>query len=118
MSFAALLPHSVTLLRRTPGAADVYGDPTWDVVEEQTNAELQLVGQREELDANVLVSTWRAFLPADAPARGWDALRLDDGTLLGLEDGSIFELRGDPARVVNPRLAKADHVEAYLEAAF
>jgi hypothetical protein len=108
--------HRVTLLVRTPGTPDVYGDPVDDVDELATVAELQLVGTREELDEHALVTTWRVFLPPDVPARGWDALRLDDGTLLGLPDGTLFELRGDPARVVNPRRASADHVEAYAEA--
>jgi hypothetical protein len=118
VSVETLLPHAVTLLVRTPGEPDVYGDPVDDVEEVATRAELQQVGTREEDGDAVLVSTWRIFLPADAPARGWDALRLDDGSLLGLPDGALFELRGDPARVVNPRLASAHHLEAYAEAVF
>ena len=109
------MPHSVTLLERTPGAADVYGDPTWNVVTTTTKAELQQVGTREEEGGALLVTTWRGFLPAGTPCRGWDALRLDDGALLGLPNGTVFELRGDPASVVNSRRAVADHVEAYLE---
>jgi hypothetical protein len=116
VSVEALMPHSVTLLKRTPGAPDEYGDPIDDVVETATRAELQQVGTREEEGSALQVTTWRAFLPKDVPARGWDAIRLDSGALLGLPDGTIFELRGDPARVVNPRRAIGDHVEAYVEA--
>ena len=109
------MPHAVTLLSRTPGAADEYGDPVDVVAETATQCELQLVGTREEHEGAVQVTTWRAFLPKSAPVRGWDALRLDNGALLGLPNGTLFELRGDPALVVNPRLARSDHVEAYVE---
>ena len=115
MSVVALMPHSVTLITRVPGAPDEYGDPQPDTTETTTVAELQQVGTREDLGDAVQVTTWRAFLPADVPARGWDALRLDDGALLGLPNGTIFELRGDPVRVVNPRVRRGDHVEAYVE---
>lgn len=115
MSVEALMPHSVTLLRRTPGAPDEYGDPTENVAELATSAELQQVGTREDAGDALQVTTWRAFLPASAPVEGWNAIRLDSGALLGLPNGSVFELRGEAARVVNPRLAVGDHVEAYLE---
>lgn len=110
-----LMPHSVTLLQRTPGAPDEYGDPTDTVVELATKAELQQVGTREESGDALEVTTWRAFLPSTAPVEGWNALRLDSGALLGLPDGAIFELRGEAALVVNPRRALGDHVEAYVE---
>jgi hypothetical protein len=44
------------------------------------------------------------FLPADAPARGWDAIRLEDGTVL--------QLAGDAWPVRNLRTDTISHVEA------
>jgi hypothetical protein len=107
VSYAALLKRPVTLVLREPGTPDAYGDPVATETEQVTTAELQLIGAREELNENVQVTTWRLFLPADAPARGWDAVRLEDGTLL--------ELSGDAWEVTSPRTGELHHVEAYLE---
>lgn len=101
-----LLPYSATLLRRSPtGPVDEYGDPTFEEVEQATRCELQQSGSREDADAAVQIVTWRVWLPPDAPARGWDALRLDDGRLL--------ELEGDAFAVRNPRTGIVHHVEAF-----
>lgn len=107
-SILGLLKVSVTLLKRSadPAAADEYGNPGWTVVEQQTTAEIQQIGSREANDAAVQIATYRVWLPADAPARGWDALRLEDGTVL--------ELEGDAWLAVNPRTGVAHHVEAMV----
>lgn len=97
----------VTLVKREPGAPDVYGDPQPVESVQATTCELQQVGAREELGTQVQVTTWRLFLPKDAPARGWDAVRLDDGT--------TYELAGDAWLVKNARTGEAHHVEAYVE---
>lgn len=100
------MPHAATLLTRSAtGEPDEYGNPTNEVAELETRCELQQAGSREELDGAVQVVTWRAFLPADAPARGWDALRVD---------GRVLELNGNAWPVVNPRTGELSHVEAYL----
>ena len=77
-----------------------------ETVEQPTRCELQQAGAREDANAAVQVVTWRAWLPPDAPARGWDALRLDDGRLL--------ELEGDAWAVRNPRTGVVHHVEAFV----
>ena len=101
------MPHAATLLTRSPtGPPDEYGNPTNEVVETPTRCELQQSGAREELDGTVQVVTWRVFLPAAAPAQGWDALRLADGREL--------ELNGNAWPVVNPRTGELHHVEAYV----
>lgn len=103
-----LLPYEVVLLKRAQdGPPDEYGNPTWLELEQPTRCELQQAGAREDLGGGVQVTTWHVWLPADAPASGWDALRLADGTVL--------ELNGDAWQVGNPRLGGVvHHVEAYL----
>jgi hypothetical protein len=97
----------VTLLRRrVDGGTDEYGNPELEVVEQETSAELQLVGAHEAHGGAVMVDTWKFWLPANAPARGWDALEL-------LEDGTMLELRGDPWIVRNPRTGAVHHVEGW-----
>jgi hypothetical protein len=107
VSIEDLMTHTATLVTRTPtGPPDEYGNPTNVETELATKCELQQSGSREELDGAVQVVTWRVFLPLDAPARGWDALRLADGREL--------ELAGDAWLYVNPRTGDPSHVEAYL----
>jgi hypothetical protein len=101
-----LLRLPATLVRRSAGAVrDEYGNVELDELELATTCELQQSGAREDLDGAVQVVTWRVFLPPDAPARGWDALRVD---------GRLLELEGDAWTVVNPRSGETHHVEAYL----
>jgi hypothetical protein len=102
------LQHEATLVVRThAGGVDEYGNPTSVESELATRCEIQQAGAREELDGAVQVVTWRVFLPADVPAKGWDLLRLADGREL--------ELRGHAWAVVNPRTGELSHVEAYCE---
>lgn len=103
-----LLKHDVTLLRRSADAenADEYGNPGWTEVEQATVCELQQVGAREDKDSAVQITTWRVWLPLDVPARGWDALRLADGTLL--------ELEGDAWLAASALTGDAHHVEAMV----
>jgi hypothetical protein len=106
VSVEALMKLPVTLLTREPtGPVDPYGNPAFVVTEFETVCELQQQGATEEEGGALQVTTWRVFLPADAPARGWDAVRLEDGTIL--------ELDGDPALWRSPKTGLS-HVEAYL----
>jgi hypothetical protein len=105
VSVAALMKIPCTLLTRTQdGPADEYGNPTWTAVERPTVCELQLASAVEAVGDTVQVARFRAFLPADAPARGWDGIRLDDGTVL--------ELAGDAWPVRNLLTDTVSHVEA------
>jgi hypothetical protein len=105
VSATALMKIPCTLLTRAQdGPADEYGNPTWTEQERPTVCELQLASATEELGDAVQASRWRAFLPPDAPARGWDALRLDDGTVL--------ELAGDAWPVRDLLTDEISHVEA------
>ena len=47
--------------------------PDRQEAEQQTRCGIQQAGASEELGDAVQVARWRVFLPADAPARGWDA---------------------------------------------
>jgi hypothetical protein len=105
VSVAALMKIPCTLLTRAQdGPADEYGNPTWQAQERPTFCELQQAGATEELGDAVQASRWRVFLPADAPVRGWDGIRLEDGTLL--------ELAGDAWPVRNLLTDTVSHVEA------
>lgn len=105
MTVDALLKIPCTLLARTQdGPLDEYGNPTWQAAEQPTVCELQQAGSSEALDGAVQVARWRLFLPADAPARGWDGIRLADGTVL--------ELAGDAWPVRNLLTDTVSHVEA------
>jgi hypothetical protein len=105
VSVETMLKTPCTLVTRTQdGPPDEYGNPTWTEVERPTMCELQQAGATEEIGDAVQASRWRVFLPADAPVRGWDAIRLDDGTLL--------ELAGDAWPVRNLLTDAVSHVEA------
>jgi hypothetical protein len=108
VSLEHLLPYEVVLLRREPdGPPDVYGNPTFSELEQPTRCELQQSGARMDLERGVQVTTWHLFLPADAPASGWDAVRL--------ADGRVLELNGEAWPVGVPRAGgRVHHVEAYL----
>jgi hypothetical protein len=103
------LEHLLTLecellRRRQEGDPDDYGNPGWEVVDdEQLPCELQQE-QSYEAEGGVLeISLWRLFLPATAPPAGWDAVRVDD---------VVYELEGDAWLVRNPRTTVDHHVEA------
>lgn len=106
-SILGLLQVRATLLHRTadPTDDDEYGNPGWDIVESDVVCELQQVGAREGHGDAVMIDTWRFWLPPDAPATGWDALRLEDGRLL--------ELRGDPYLAHSARTGTPHHVEGF-----
>ena len=105
MSVETLMRTPCTLLARTQdGAPDEYGNPSWTEAEQATVCELQQAGSHEENQDALQVARWRLFLPADAPARGWDAIRLADGTVL--------QLAGDAWPVRNLLTDAISHVEA------
>jgi hypothetical protein len=105
VSVEALLKIPCTLLTRTQdGPEDEYGNPTWQEDERPSVCELQQAGATEELGDAVQAARYRCFLPADAPVRGWDGIRLEDGTVL--------ELAGDAWPVRNLLTDAVSHVEA------
>lgn len=88
---------------------DRYGNP-----EEATTTSTwpclvtQLKRNEEQVDEDVLVDTWRLFLPADAPLTGYDRVTVDS-----IE----YEMLGPPWPVHSPRLRRTDHIEAQLKRA-
>ena len=101
-----LMVQSGVLVRRTyDGPPDAYGDPTW--LEERTPTRCALLqeGSREDQGGQVQLSSWRLFLPAEAPCRGWDALELDG-------DAVTYELDGDAWQVLSLLSGEPSHVEA------
>ena len=111
MSVLELLSHPATIIVRTPDPAnaDEYGNPGSIETEFPTLAEIQQESATETNSDAVETTTWRVFLPPDAPTRGWNALQIEDGSI---EGGSRFELEGDAWQVRNPRTGLISHVEA------
>jgi hypothetical protein len=106
-----LLRIDVELLTRTyPETPDGDGVQVPAVVAEATCCELQQVSAREDLGGAVQLTSYRLVLPADKPARGWDAIRRVDS-------GELYELEGEAWQVVNPRTGVASHVEAFVRRA-
>jgi len=104
VTLATLLTVPCELVRRVYAEApdDAGEQPVVETVVPDALCEVQSQGTREELGGAVQVALWRVFLADGAPLRGWDAVRLADGTML--------ELEGDAARVASPLTGLA-HVE-------
>ena len=102
-----LLTIPCELLERAYSSTpDDQGEQTvTETVVAGATCELQQAGSREEQGGAVQITTYRLFLADGAPLRGWDAVRLADGTVL--------ELEGDAARAVSP-LTRVGHVEAVV----
>lgn len=107
MSVEHLLTIPVELVRRTY-AEDPDADGAQPVVEvlEATLCELQTAGSREDATGSVQIATYRLFLAAGSPLRGWDAIRLVD-------TGEVLELEGDAFELRSPLTGDA-HVEAVV----
>jgi hypothetical protein len=106
MSLDHLLTTPCELVQRayaeTP--ADDGAQPAAETVIATTLCELQQASSLEAEGGAVQIATYRVFLPAGAPLRGWDAIRLTDS-------GELLELEGDAAAPRSP-LTGITHVEA------
>lgn len=71
-----------------------------------TTCELQTAGSREDSTGSVQIATYRLFLEAGTPLRGWDAVRR-------LDTGEVLELEGDAFAPRSP-LTGLEHVEAVV----
>lgn len=71
-----------------------------------TRCELQGAGSREDPTGAIQIATYRLWLTAGTPLRGWDAVRLTD-------TGEILELEGDAFEARSPLTGNA-HVEAVV----
>lgn len=103
-----LLTIPCELLERAyaePAGLEGEQDVTETVVA-TTLCELQQAGSREEQGGSVQISTYRIWLRAGTPLRGWDAVRLT-------ATGELLELEGDAADVRSPLTGNA-HVEAIV----
>lgn len=100
-----LLTVPCELVRRVyDETPDEQGEqPLVETVVPSVLCELQQAGSREDLTGSVQIATYRVFLPAGTPLRGWDAVRLESGEVLELE-GDAFEPRSP--------LTGRTHVEA------
>jgi hypothetical protein len=101
-----LLTIPCSLVRRvydeTPDDAGVQ--PAVETIVDGVLCELQQAGSREDSTGSVQITTYRVFLAAGTPLRGWDAVRLTD-------TGEVLELDGDAFAPRSP-LTGDSHVEA------
>jgi len=99
-----LLVRDCSIVRRTPGDEDEYGNPvpvevfvdTCCYAEQRRSAQPAGVGDRA-------VSDWLVVLPIETAVTIADAIRLDDG--------SELEVIGDPWPVHNPWAEAYSHIE-------
>lgn len=87
-------------------ANDDGGQDVTETVIAGAVCELQAAGSREEQGGAVQITTYRLWLTAGTPLRGWDAVRLTD-------TGELLELEGDAFPVRSPLTGTA-HVEAVV----
>src|SRR4029077_1191237 len=84
----ATIEHLLTIAcelvtRSYSSTPDEQGEQTvTETVVAGAMCELQQAGSREEGGGAVQITTYRVFLADGAPLRGWDAIRLADGTVL------------------------------------
>ena len=106
----SLIDHLLTIpcelvLRVYDEAADDEGEqPVVETVVPAVHCELQTAGSREDVTGAVQITTYRVFLAAGTPVRGWDAIRFTD-------TGEVLELEGDAFELRSPITGDA-HVEA------
>jgi len=107
VSLEHLLTIPVELVRRTFAEdPDAQGEQPVEETVATTLAELQQAGSREDSTGAVQIATYRLFLAAGQPLRGWDAVRLVD-------TGELLELEGDAFEPRSP-LTGDSHVEAVV----
>lgn len=105
MTFRALLPHSVTIVRYDDSTEDAYGNPVRAETGRSTSpGRLWQVATEEREDGeNTVVDRWKVFLPAGTALDAGDEL---------LEGGRRFEVLGTPEQVYAARTVH--HIEAQL----
>lgn len=103
-----LLTVPCELIRRlyaaTPGEDGVQ--PVAEAVQSDVYCDVQQAGSREEQGGAVQITTYRVFLPAGTPLRGWDAVRITSTS-------EVLELEGD-AREARSPLTGVAFVEAIV----
>lgn len=97
MSVTALLTEDLSIVGRSEGATDDYGNPalTWTERETVKGRLEQRASQERTDDQNVVSSDWVAFLPPDVTIHATD--RIADTY------GRTFEVVGAPAMQSAPR---------------
>lgn len=101
--------RSVTVVRRSPGTVDAYGNKALTTVDTiTTTGELQQMASSEnQTDRDTVVSDWMLLLPA-----GTTVARFDTATI----DGQTYEVIGVPEVIVSPFTGATSHVEAQVRA--
>jgi hypothetical protein len=93
------------VLRTYTDTPDAAGEqPVVETIVTDVLCELQQAGPREDSTGSVQITTYRVFLPAGTPLRGWDAIRLE-------ATGEVLEVDGDAFEPRSPLTGDA-HVEA------
>jgi hypothetical protein len=104
MSYAGLLTTPCTLIRRSPGAPDVYNDQQLVETSESSSCAFEIKRTRELSDSGLVeISLVTVFLPPDVAMSAIDAVQIAGGPLV--------EADGTPHVVVNARTGRVHHVE-------
>ena len=99
MTVRTLLTRPCTLIVRTPGPADGYGDPTWTETRTEARCHAEQRTASEPGDPHYQADEWRVVLDATAVLDGLDAIVID---------GLQFEVVGPPWMAKDSR-TNADH---------
>lgn len=105
MSLESLLTQTVTVLDRSEGAVDDYGNPvvTFSSGTDYLARLEQTAGTEITSGRETLVADWTLYLPPDAEIHGGSRV---------LADGVTFEVIGPPAKQRTPR--GVHHIQANL----
>lgn len=97
-----LLTRPCTLVTRTPGPADAYGDPSWVETQAASTCYAEQTTPSEPGDPNYQGDDWRVVLAAGTAVDGLSAVIID---------GQTFEVYGPPWVAKDPRSNADHHIE-------
>ena len=109
MTLARLLNQPLALHKNSGATKDEYGNTLATDYGSPTNV-LGYLEQSQSVetlnDRDTIVSSWKAWLPADTDVTAFDRIGFN---------GRIFEVDGAPWQVFNPRVASVSHIECNLK---
>jgi hypothetical protein len=100
MSVATLLDKPVTLVVKTGGGFDDYGQPIWETTLVPASCYYQFVATDEVDSASRQDMDYRVFLPVDTDMTGLEAVDIN---------AERYDVQGVPHLQWNPRLGKNEY---------
>lgn len=101
-----LLTQDATLVGRSEGATDPYGQPsqTWADIGTVKTFMQPTNAQERQVGSDTQIATFKAFMPPDTPIDGLDRIRVD---------GTTYNILGPPLPHRTPR--GVHHLQLMLE---